>query len=108
MVLTLGKFVFLLGHRGGVGFSLVPKSIARLRVDAEVVVEGVLAVRRLVHGAEATRIVANVGVTTSSVVHINYGLGVDVSQAICWPLFHIDKRTCTYKHKKRYRISYYG
>lgn len=60
-------------------------------VVPQLVVEGSLPVAGTVQGSEATVVAAHVGVTTSAVVGVDDGLGVDVGQWLSWPLFLNDE-----------------
>lgn len=53
-------------------------------VLSQAVVESALSVGRVVHEAQATRVVGDVGVTATSVVHVDNWLRVDVGQGISW------------------------
>ena len=77
-VLRVAKDVTPVGGRGHVTGGTV--GTRPLVILAQVSVEGALSVGRSVVGAEATRRVRDVGVTTASIVYVHDRLRVDVGQ----------------------------
>lgn len=100
VILSLSVHITLFSHRGGVALLALAESIPLLIILTQAVVEGILAVAGLVHDAHAARVVADVRVTTSSVVRVDYRLGVDMGKVISRPGFRNAKGT--YKDKRRY------
>ena len=74
VVLTLSERVcFPLG--GGVRD--LPEIVRGLIIDSQLVVEGALSVSWLIHRAQTSRVVGNVGVSALAVIVVNYSLRVD-------------------------------
>jgi len=84
VILALGESVTLLFHGGAVASLFVTKAIVYNIVLSQAVVESALSVCRVVHEAQATRVVGDVGVTATSVVHVDNWLRVDVGQRLSW------------------------
>ena len=79
-VLSVGKEISLIAHGGHVTLSTV--GLSSLIILPQVRVESTLTMGWTVGAAQATRIVGNVRVTTTAVVHIDNRLGVDVSHVV--------------------------
>lgn len=79
MILCLSVHISLFGHRGGMTFLTVAKAIAFDIVLTQTIVKGLFSVGRMVHFSKASRVVGNISVTATSIVHINNRLGMNVS-----------------------------
>lgn len=91
VVLTPGEGVTLLLHSGTVALRFVSESIVFHIVLSQTVVERAFSMRRVIHEAQAARVVGDVGVAATSVVHVHDGFGVDVGEGFSWPLVCCDK-----------------
>ncbi len=67
------------------------KAITLSVILPQAVVECALSMSGMVHKAEATRVIGDVRITTTTVVNIDYGLGVDMSKRLSWALKCRDK-----------------
>ena len=63
---------------------LVSVWLRSLVVLSQVRVESAVAVGWTVVRAESTRAIRDVGVTSTAIVHVDHGLGVDVRQVVLW------------------------
>ena len=64
-----------------------------LIVDSQIIVEGALEGSRLIHVAEATSRIGNVGVSSTTVVCVVNSLGMDVGQRVSMSLLGVVKST---------------
>ena len=98
MVLTSAEGVTFFLHSGTVALLFVSESIVFHIVLSQAVVESAFSMSRVIHQAEAARVVGDVGVAATSIVHVHDGFGVDVGEGFSWPLVCSDKGSC-----KRYQ-----
>ena len=89
VVLTLAVEVTLLDHGGGVALVSLAEAVLSLVVLAQIVVERVFAVGSSVGHAQASGRVRDVRVTTSTVVNVDDGLGMDIGQIVAGALFKV-------------------
>ena len=98
VVLTPGESVTFFLHSCTVALLFVSESIVYHIILSQGVVESAFSVSRVIHEAQAARVVGDVGVAATSVVHIHDGFGMDVGEGFSWPL------VCCYERSyKRYQ-----
>ena len=82
VILTLTVLVTFLCKRGSVALIFLSKPVCSLIVLAQVVVECALAMSWCVLHTQATRRVGDVSVTTTAIVHVYDGFGMDAGQIV--------------------------
>jgi len=93
MVLTFREAISLFFHSCCVWFLFVAKPIPFLFILSQTVIESAFAVGRVVHNSKTTRVIANVRVTASTVVNIDYWLGMNMSERVSWCFLSCNKST---------------
>ena len=93
VVLTLGESVTLFLHGCAVALLFVTEPIVFHVVLPQTVVERTFSVSGVIHETQTTRVVGDVGVTATAIVHVHDGFGVDVRQGFSWPFICVDKGT---------------
>ena len=83
MILRLGKQVHFLLSICGMTLSLL-SWVIELWIISEVIVEGPLISRWLIHSLEATSTIRDVGVSTSSIVGVVHWLRVNHGDVVTW------------------------
>ena len=79
VVLTSGEGVTFFLHGSTVALLFVSESIVFHIVLSQAVVESAFSMSRVIHEAKTARVIGDVGVAATSIVHVHDGLGVDVS-----------------------------
>ena len=85
-VLTLREDIHSLIQGSSVTVSTFTKSVITLVILSKIGVEGSLSVCWQILCPQTTRHIWNVGISSTSIVHVNHWLGVDVSQVVLCPL----------------------
>ena len=91
VVLTLRESVTLLLHSCAVALLSMTKAIVLNVVLSQAVVEGTFSMGRVVHETETTGVVRNVGITATSIVHVDNRFGVNVGKGFSRSFISSDK-----------------
>lgn len=102
-VLRVREHITLVSHSGGVRCAAI--GLRNLIILAQVGIEGALAVCWPVIDTKTTRRIADVSVTTTSIVDVNHWLGVNVGEVVHWSLLQELESTYTNTGSQRGAVS---